>query len=198
MWSTLARAIIRAYPRPWRERYADELRALVESEPPACRDVADLVYGCTSEWTRDPALQETVVLIVATTIVAMPAMLWSGWLHADEGQRDHARWLATGQVLLIWCMQANWFRQKRRYDWWRLRFQGGAPTVTASWAWRTALLMGTFPYVEYMHFHIAPQAPIWVFLIGSPAHLFVLMDRFARRPWFPHPGRIEQNSTVVS
>jgi hypothetical protein len=44
--------------------------------------------------------------------------------------------------------------------------------------------------VDFIRFHFATQVPVWVFLIGSPAHLFVLMDRFASRPWFPHPGRI--------
>ena len=67
MWSMLARAIIRAYPRPWRERYASELLDLVESGPPAFGDIVDLVRGCACEWRHDSALQEAVALIAATT-----------------------------------------------------------------------------------------------------------------------------------
>ena len=189
MWSTLARAIIRVYPRPWRERYAGELRDLVETRPPKFGDIVDLVRGCACEWRHDPALQEAAVLIAATALVSVPAMLTSTWLHGDEGART-SRWLPTAQVVAIWAIQAAGFRRRRRYDWWRLRFEAASPPATESWAWRTVLLMGTFPYFEYMHFHFAPQAPIWLFLIGSPAHLFVLMDRFAPRPWFPHPGRV--------
>ena len=37
--------LIRLYPRPWRERYGDELAALLEDRPPGPSDVLDLVLG---------------------------------------------------------------------------------------------------------------------------------------------------------
>ena len=190
MWSTLARAIIRVYPRPWRERYADELLALVETSPPACRDLVDLFRGCVSEWVCDPSVREGLVLVAATTVVAMPAIVLGEWLHAEELMRTRSRWLTLLQSWLIWACFAAFFRQRRMFDWWRLRFHASTPATSPPWGWRLAMLIGTLPYFEFMGHHFAPHAPLWIFLIGSPAHLFVLLDRYAARPWFPHPGRI--------
>lgn len=38
-------AILRLYPRAWRERYGDELLALLEDRPPSTLDLVDLVRG---------------------------------------------------------------------------------------------------------------------------------------------------------
>jgi drug/metabolite transporter (DMT)-like permease len=39
------RLLVRLYPQPWRERYGDELAALLEDRPPGPFDVADLALG---------------------------------------------------------------------------------------------------------------------------------------------------------
>jgi hypothetical protein len=46
----LASAIIDRYPRAWRERYADELRAMLEDSGASWRDVLDLARGALAEW----------------------------------------------------------------------------------------------------------------------------------------------------
>ena len=74
--------------------------------------------------------------------------------------------------------------------WWRLRFPAHTLPAFVSWCFRVGLLFYAIPYFEYIRFHLAPGWPVWLFLIGSPAHLFALLDRYAKRPWFPHPGRI--------
>jgi hypothetical protein len=37
--------LARLYPRSWRERYGDELAALLDDRPPSPFDVADLLFG---------------------------------------------------------------------------------------------------------------------------------------------------------
>jgi hypothetical protein len=48
----LARALVRRYPRAWRERYERELLALFEDAPPTVLHVVDLAFGCLAEWGR--------------------------------------------------------------------------------------------------------------------------------------------------
>jgi hypothetical protein len=43
--SRLARACLRLYPRPWRDRYGEELLALVDESGGGIADVADLAIG---------------------------------------------------------------------------------------------------------------------------------------------------------
>ena len=49
MRERLLRLLIRAYPRTWRERYADELIALVQERPMGFRDTAGLLRAAVSE-----------------------------------------------------------------------------------------------------------------------------------------------------
>ena len=46
---------VRLYPRAWRERYGDELAALVESAPTTWRLRIDLVRGAAREWLHEIA-----------------------------------------------------------------------------------------------------------------------------------------------
>lgn len=50
MRSRLARWIVDRYPRGWRERYGDEVRALLDDGRVSWADVVDLLRGCLSEW----------------------------------------------------------------------------------------------------------------------------------------------------
>jgi hypothetical protein len=49
---TIARLIVRCYPRSWRERYADEVLAMLEASRPPLSDLADLGADCLGEWVR--------------------------------------------------------------------------------------------------------------------------------------------------
>jgi hypothetical protein len=51
--------IVRLYPRAWRERYEDEMRALLEQTPPSSRVVWDLARGLGSEWAQALTLGAT-------------------------------------------------------------------------------------------------------------------------------------------
>lgn len=46
----LARAVVRCYPLAWRERYEDEMIALLLAEPVGLMQVLDLARGCVGEW----------------------------------------------------------------------------------------------------------------------------------------------------
>ena len=48
----LARAVVRRYPRTWRQRYEREVLALFVDAPPTAAHVVDLARGCCAEWGR--------------------------------------------------------------------------------------------------------------------------------------------------
>jgi hypothetical protein len=50
----LALAALRLYPRPWRRRYEDELRLVIEEHGATSRDVVDLAWGAVREQWRGP------------------------------------------------------------------------------------------------------------------------------------------------
>ncbi len=50
MTRTLAVALLRLYPREWRIRYEEEVRLLLDDNPPGLMDVLSLAWGATSEW----------------------------------------------------------------------------------------------------------------------------------------------------
>jgi hypothetical protein len=68
--SKVAVLIVATYPRTWRERYADEMLALIEDRGARWRDVIDLGRACCGEWRRtladpqtDPAAFRTILTI---------------------------------------------------------------------------------------------------------------------------------------
>ena len=50
--SRLARAIVRRYPKAWRQRYEIEIAGFIEDAPAGWRDVLDLARGCVVERAR--------------------------------------------------------------------------------------------------------------------------------------------------
>ena len=76
----LARALIGRYPRAWRDRYADELLALIEDAPPRWRDLLDLWRGSLTERTRsliEPAAYPrlSVAAVILARWVLLPAAI---------------------------------------------------------------------------------------------------------------------------
>lgn len=49
-----ATSLVRLYPRSWRERYADEMRAVLEAGPVSRRDGLDLARGALDAWLHPP------------------------------------------------------------------------------------------------------------------------------------------------
>ncbi len=55
----LARALVVLYPEPWRERYGDEMRALIEDDPPRLRGLGSIVLGAANAHLRPLAVWRT-------------------------------------------------------------------------------------------------------------------------------------------
>ena len=51
--------LVRRYPRWWRERYADEVLALLEDRPPSRRDRLDLARGAIDAHLRGGSGRQT-------------------------------------------------------------------------------------------------------------------------------------------
>lgn len=52
MVERIAHLLVRLYPCAWRERYADEMTALLNTAPVGFLQVLDLGRGCVGEWRR--------------------------------------------------------------------------------------------------------------------------------------------------
>ena len=70
--SNLAAAIVERYPRAWRDRYADEMLALIEDLGAGWLDVIDLARGCSSEWRISISDPETHPVASHITLTAAP------------------------------------------------------------------------------------------------------------------------------
>jgi hypothetical protein len=83
--------LIALYPRWWRDRYGDEMRALLELAPPNSRDRWDLVRGALDAWLHppQPSLVPALAAVVggglwtvaAAGVLVQPVPLdWPGYL----------------------------------------------------------------------------------------------------------------------
>lgn len=83
--------LVRLYPRSWRDRYGDEMRAVLEGGPLSNGDLVDLVRGALDAWlhpatpSRVPAAAALVGgglwTVVAAGVVFQPVPLdWPGYL----------------------------------------------------------------------------------------------------------------------
>lgn len=61
-------ALLRLYPKAWRERYAEEFAGLAEERPLTVRDRVDLVRGAWDAW-RDPSMTPAAALAGGGTLV---------------------------------------------------------------------------------------------------------------------------------
>jgi hypothetical protein len=111
----LARAIVRRYPRAWRDRYESELLALVQEVPPRWRDLADLSRGCAVERARalyEPAAHPTLTLLLvgAGRYLIVPALVFASFVAIGGGLRvslgtlsgaaaDAAAWTLTAALV---------------------------------------------------------------------------------------------------
>jgi hypothetical protein len=128
-----ARWFLRLYPRAWRERYGDELAALVSERPLAMRDVADLIAGAIDARITEgvsmsailksrcvpSAAQSTVVdgLRGAGLLVAGSILLSAAGIAANRGgfhdAGEFVKGLAFPVALVIWSHYTYMRRQSR-------------------------------------------------------------------------------------
>lgn len=81
--SRLARAIVRRYPKAWRQRYEIEIAGFIEDAPAGWRDVLDLARGCVVERARafiEPEAHPTRAWMLLGVARFVPAVAFYGLL----------------------------------------------------------------------------------------------------------------------
>jgi hypothetical protein len=73
MTEKLAGRIVRLYPRAWRERYEQEMLALLEQSPGTWGDVVDLARAGAWEWLRTSRPVRTATSVAAALIASAAA-----------------------------------------------------------------------------------------------------------------------------
>jgi hypothetical protein len=136
MSPTLTRLLIRLYPRPWRDRYAAEFTALLETWPTTPRTAINIAFSALHERiaptqgapmttppitfgaiTRKPSAYLPIVLsLIALTVVLTAVALNGGVVHeADEGAAAHI-WqiLMVLQLPILLVFAIKWLRRSPR------------------------------------------------------------------------------------
>jgi len=88
-------ALLRLYPRAWRDRYLDELSALLAERPPSSRDRLDLLGGALDAWlhpqvvaaTQDDDRQPLVRPVGTAALAALGGALWIAGGVVQNGTR---------------------------------------------------------------------------------------------------------------
>lgn len=132
----LTRALLRLYPRLWRQRYGDELAALLEEQPTRPRIVLDVIRGALSQRVSPPTYGETAssdssgtvfyfarvpsalipiaLSLVALTVVVV-SLAMSNWIvvhESDEGAAAHLWQLCMAmQVPVLLFFALKWIRR---------------------------------------------------------------------------------------
>jgi hypothetical protein len=70
----IALAIVRRYPKPWRDRYEGEVSALIEDSDVRVRDLGELVRGLVTERTRELLSDDVRPKRTAAVLNWMPAI----------------------------------------------------------------------------------------------------------------------------
>jgi hypothetical protein len=177
MLRRLAVALVRNYPRPWREKYAGEVVELLEASPVRVRDVGELARGLALERAREliesderPGRTAAILTwmnpLFALTFMAMAWGLGRGLLSLtgpwSEAGADLAGWAVAFSLIevpLAWS--AVWLVRRRR--------RGPGPSPPSS------LPQPPWP----------PRPPGWVSATGLPV-LFILITLIAwadLSPW---------------
>jgi hypothetical protein len=91
----LASALIRLYPRSWRERYGDEMSDLLHAQRPSLRTYADLVAGAIDA-RFNPQLSAPVTAEGAKTMTRVWSCQPAGVSTRDA--RRSAAWMIGGSL----------------------------------------------------------------------------------------------------
>ena len=139
MNASLARALLRLYPRLWRQRYGDELTALLEEQPIQLRIVLNVARSALSErafplahgetimsdstgtilkFARVPSAVIPIALSFAALLVVVVSLAMSNWIvvhESDEGPAAHLWQLCmVVQVPVLLFFALKWIRRYPR------------------------------------------------------------------------------------
>ena len=183
-----ARRVVSGYPKPWRERYEDELLALLDDSPARLRDVIDLARGLVVERARSmfepgdrPVLLATLVAVVAfarALAMAAPPIIAGRAAHYWLGPlpREVATLALLMSVGLVFVLIA--LRSFRKY-WPTMVFLESGRWRLSQWTgWiYLGLAMPIAFLMSWSSDHILQSlSPLWMF--------YPIWERIAaRRPW---------------
>ena len=114
MRSGLARWLVDRYPRGWRDRYGDEIRALLDDGRVTSADVIDLWRGCLSEWkvaVADPehhprvfqfitGLEVLISKLILLVSFVIPSAALAVYLHRQIGPPPDWLGIVAGSLYL--------------------------------------------------------------------------------------------------
>lgn len=110
----LARALLRLYPRAWRERYGDEFLGLIDETGLTWRSAVNVVAGAAAQraralvaWrTREP--DPAVAIHVFASLTAREALIeWPTFCALFAGTVVGLHWLSVPLPLWPWWLQAT-------------------------------------------------------------------------------------------
>jgi len=113
------RALLRLYPRTWRERYADEMLALIEVQPLRARDWLELTAMLCHAWYR--ALNMFLLLEPVTlalfAIAIGSGLRMSGIMPPRLGEVDTGLTMGLAIFNFALCAGIGWqlLRRKRKF-----------------------------------------------------------------------------------
>jgi hypothetical protein len=185
----VAGAIVRLYPRAWRERYEQEMLALLEARPTRTRDVVSLVVGCTREWacsrlgrTRSTmagfgrlaaasVLVGTVAFLVGSVVTIVAPAPWRSWFRLGI----LASLAVPLRVMVLGRRSREPFNAAR---WEVIRCN---PSGTRTWRvvmFMAAVLLAAADAPRYWMTQAMFNPGFWAIAIS-----FSLFDQYAAPPW---------------
>ena len=191
----VAAFVIRCYPSRWRERYEDEVLALVEADPVAWSQLVDLVRGCGSEWRSVArtglALRQCAALgragLAASIFVTLAGLILApsapvGW------EPDSIATLSVGPGFAgVWHLLLQ--RRFGGFDWSRRRYRLPSLNRRESQMWRAVALLGGTTGVACAVASGMSVSDVLALVFASTALPFAVIDLHAASPWFVHPLR---------
>jgi hypothetical protein len=160
----LGKLLVGLYPEPWRERYGEELRALLEDDPPGARGLATLLSGAASAhlrlrrcWREGVPARTSMRLSVGALFACWMAISVAGSCfaklteHMDPLEHRHAALaaaramitigagvgaaaVAIGGLPLVWHALRTAWRRRDRRLGWMLVSPAAAGALLLAWA----------------------------------------------------------------
>ena len=96
----LQRLALRLYPRPWRNRYGDEMRQLLRSQPGSIRSVIDLLAGAVDA-RFNPQLARAAAGAPAEGMRTMSRSLCAIEGVTARDQWRSAAWMIGGSLVMV-------------------------------------------------------------------------------------------------
>lgn len=147
MNSTMARLLIRLYPRAWRDRYGSEFEALLANNPGGVRELANVIWSALRERTiPTKGLQmnqnygsfgvmvrhPSAFLPLMMSLSALAVVLGNVALHgvareADEGAAAHVwQLLMAGQMPVLVFFAVKWLPRAPKQTLLMMALQAGS------------------------------------------------------------------------